>query len=183
VINLLPPDDKKQIRAARSNVLLLRYNFLLIGVVVFLGLAVSFTYYYLGNSLQAANDTIAANAQREGTYSSTKAQADAFRSQLGDAKAVFDSQVDYSAALINIAHQIPDGAVITDLQLSEASFTTPLILDVNVKGKEQAAAVRDNFQNSPLFSGVKIGTVKKGTVNGYPYSIEVTVTLSKEAAK
>lgn len=183
MINLLPPDDKKQVRAARSNVLLLRYNFLLIGIIVFLGLAIAFTYYYLSMSLDAANQTIANNAQKETSYSTTKTEAEKFRAQLSESKAVFDGQISYSAALINIAHLIPDGAVISTLELGETSFSTPLILNVNVKGKFQAATVRDNFKNSPLFSNVTIGTVKKGTVTGYPYSIEVTVNMTKEAAK
>ena len=50
MINLLPPEEKRQLRAARTNTLLLRYNLSLVGAVVFLGLAIGVTYVYLSNT-------------------------------------------------------------------------------------------------------------------------------------
>ena len=49
MINLLPPDEKSQLRAARTNALLISYNFFLLGAVAYIGLALIVTFVFLNS--------------------------------------------------------------------------------------------------------------------------------------
>jgi hypothetical protein len=182
MINLLPEKDKKEIRAARSNLLLLRYNILLLIVTVFLGLAIGFTYYTLMSMQSLAEATIEDNTRKEGDYTQVKSEAAAFRSQLSEAKTVLGSQISYSKVILSISHLIPPGAVLTGLKLDGTIVSAPLVLDVKVRGEDEAATVRNNFRKSPFFSGVTTGKITRGDP-AYPYIIELTVTVQKGALR
>lgn len=182
MINLLPPDDKKQIRAGRINVLLLRYNILLGSGIVFLGLAIGFAYFFLMTSKQIAEDTIADNTKKEGSYAEVKTQAETFRAQLSTSKNILDGQISYAKAALVIAKLLPTGTALNALKLDETSFTTPLLLTVNIQDEASAAQLLKNFQDSPLFSNVTKGKISIGQ-GAYPYTMELTVSMSKEAAK
>ena len=182
MINLLPPDDKKQIKSARINVLLLRYNTMLVLGVVFLSLAMAVSYFFLMTSKQVAEKTIHDNTQKASSYIEVENQADSFRAQLLNSKNILDGQVSYAKAALAIAKLLPDGTALSNLNLDEKSFTLPLILTVNIKDEAAAAQLVDNFQKSPLFSKVTKGKISVGQ-DAYPYIMELTVTMSKEAAK
>ena len=182
MINLLPPDDKKQIQAARVNVLLLRYNMILGFGIIFLALAIGVAYFFLMTSKQAAETTITDNAQKEGSYAEVKTQAENFRTQLSTAKSILDGQINYAKAALVIAKLLPEGTALNSLKLDETSFTTPLLLTVNIHDEAAAAQLLKNFKSSPLFSNVTKGKISVGQGN-YPYIMELTVTMSKEAAK
>lgn len=182
MINLLPPDDKKQIRAARVNVLLLRYNTMLGFGIVFLALALAVAYFFLMTSKQAAETTIADNARKEGSYAEVKTQAETFRTQLSSSKSILDGQISYAKAALAIAKLLPEGTALSSLKLDETSFTTPLLLTVKLSNEAAAAQLMKNFQGSSLFSNITKGKISVGQ-GAFPYIMELTVTMSKEAAR
>lgn len=183
MINLLPQEEKRQIQAGRSNVLLLRYNILLLMVVAFLGLAIGVTYYILSTSQVNAEVLIAKNIEKEKTYSTLKAQADNFRSQLSEAKLILDGDLSYSDTVLTIAALVPKGVVLTNITLNRESFSQPITLVAHVKGEQEALNFRENFQNSPLFSNADFGVLTKSETSGYPYTIELRVTMKSKAIR
>lgn len=182
MINLLPADNKKLIRAARINVVLVRYNLLISAAVLFLASAVGFAYFFLENSRQLAENTITDNTSKEGTYAAIKTKADNFKAELSSAKAILDSQTSYAKAALSISRLLPEGTAINKLEINEQSFTTPLLLTVNIRDEQAAAQLMKNFTSSPLFSGVTKGNISTGT-GQYPYIMEINVTMSKAAAQ
>jgi hypothetical protein len=64
MINLLPPDDKKQLAAARTNTLLARYSVLLSIIVVFLALEVVGMYLVV-DAGTAQNESIIAENEKK----------------------------------------------------------------------------------------------------------------------
>jgi len=182
MINLLPAEEKKQIRAARMNVVLLRYNLLLVGGVIFLVAATALASFYLVNIKQTAEKSIQENTAREGSYAEIKTKADQFRSELSNSKSILDGQISYAKAALAISKLLPQGTALTELKLSEQSFSTPLVMNVNITDEASALALINNFKNSPLFSNVTKGKISIGS-GTYPYIMELTVTMSKEAAK
>jgi len=182
MINLLPSDDKRQLKAARVNVILLRYNLLLLGSVLFLVVAGGVAFFYLTNTKTLAQESIEDNLRREGGYAAVKTEADTFRKELSSSKAILDEQVSYAKAALNIAKLLPDGTSLNELKLNQQSFAAPLILTVNIRDEQAAAQLIRNFESSSLFSGVTKGKISVGT-GAYPYTMEVTVTMSKDAAK
>jgi hypothetical protein len=182
MINLLPTEHKKQIRAARVNVVLVRYNVIFLATVVFLASATGFAYFFLVNSKQLAENTIAENASKEGSYAEIKTKADAFKAELASAKSILDSQTSYAKAALVISSLLPEGTSIDKLELNEKSFASPLLLTVNIRDEQAAAQLLKSFTSSPLFSNVTKGKISIGT-DQYPYTMELTVTMSKAAAQ
>ncbi len=181
MINLLPEEQKRQIKAARSNVLLIRYNLMLLGVLVFLGLALAISYYFLISAKTTAETTIKDNSAKESTYAQVKVEADQFRVKLGDANTVLNGQLRYSKAALAIGHLIPNGAALENLKLDASSFNTPTTFTFDVSGETAAANLIQNFNSSPLFSGVTKGKISKGS-GSYPYTIDLTMIINREAA-
>lgn len=180
MINLLPPNEKKQLRAARANVLLLRYNFLVLGALIFLVIGLSAVYIYLTAQKQAAELTIQENSKREVQYSAVKADAEKFRSELASAKNILNSQVSYSRALIRVSALFPEGTVLQDrLDLTESISTAPLAIAVKVKNEDAAQAVLKSFQSSQYVSSAIKDSIGIGD-SDYPYVMNMRVLFKKE---
>ncbi|HMH70676.1 MAG TPA: PilN domain-containing protein [Candidatus Saccharimonadales bacterium] len=186
MINLLPPEEKHQLRAARINLLLLRYNVFLLGAIAFLGIATGITYFYLTSAKANAEQTISENKVKVSAYSATATQAEEFRSNLATAKQILDHEVTYSKVIIGIAQILPSGVILTGLSLDAQTFGTETTLTAQAKNYDRALALKDAFQASPLFMNVhfqSITTAEASPGNGYPVAINLNVTIKKDAAK
>ncbi|MFZ3010123.1 MAG: hypothetical protein WA030_03860, partial [Candidatus Microsaccharimonas sp.] len=73
----MPDDIKVQLRAARNNVLLMRYITVIFFAALFLGTILVGAYYLLEQTRISAQKLIDANDTKAEVYSSTKAQVDA----------------------------------------------------------------------------------------------------------
>ena len=183
MINLLPEQNKKQFRAARANVLLRRYNVLLIAAAGFLIAAVGVAWVYLVSVEQLALSTIEDNQQRRQEYASTQQEATAFRTQLSDAKSMLDGQLSYGNALDYISALLPNGASVSSISLSESSFSSPLTLEVRLQNEAQAAALVQNMEQAEYVSGFSRGSISiDGTQENLSYIMPVTFSLSREVA-
>ena len=182
MINLLPPEHRHQLRAAQANTLLLRYNIAMFAALIFLGATLGVVYIYLTASKTNAEKTIAENQAKVGSYAEVENQAQAFRSSLTTAKQILDKDITYSKTVLAIAQLMPKGTVLQDLSLDVATFGTPTSLVVQAKDYETALALKDTFQTSPLFSDVHLESISQGSGDGYPYTVTLNLTISKDAA-
>lgn len=183
MINLLPPEQKRQLRAARTNTVLLRYNIALFSSIIFLGLALGFTYIYLSNTKSNAEQVINTNKEKVSGYASVEAKAQQFRTNLTIAKQILDHEVAYTKVILEISHLLPSGVVLQNLSLDSQTFGTEYILSAQAKDYTHALALKDAFQNSPLFSNVHFQSVTSNGISGYPIGISLSVTIKKDAAK
>ncbi|MDB5160477.1 MAG: Fimbrial assembly family protein [Candidatus Saccharibacteria bacterium] len=186
MINLLPDETKKEIRAARVSVILVRYVAVVILAFVFLVLLLAGSYFVLTQTKNSATQLIDANSTKAEVYSSTKAQVDALSSSLAETKSILDQEVLYSNVLMNIGQQMPPGTVIDKIALDASSFTgTPLTLKAYAKTTNAAVALREKFQSSPIFTNVSFQSISdtSGGISGYPVSVSMTLTISKAATK
>lgn len=184
MINLLPQEEKRQLRAARSNTLLIRYNIFLLGVVAFMGIAVAITYVYLTTARQNAEQTIATNKAKAVQYSSVQSQAAQFRDHLSTAKQILDGEVTYSRVILDIAKLIPGGVVLENLSLDSQTFGTETTLVAQAKSYDAALALKDSFGKSSLFSDVHFQSITTGTGDtAYPITVNLNITIKKDAAK
>jgi len=185
MINLLPIDKKAEIRAARTNLILVRYITILIVATVFVLGAMYATTTILGFTKTSSEQTIAANDLRADVYSSTKAQVDALSASLSESKVLLDQEVRYSKAFVNIAQLMPPGTVFGKLELTSESFSgAPTSAKLYAKTSAVTETLRKNFEGSPMFTGVSFQTiVESGSgIDGYPVSVDMTFTLTKAAA-
>lgn len=190
MINLLPPESRRDLRAARTNTLLARYNFGLIAALVFMVLAFGFTYFYLNISNRSSEVTIQDNNQKEMTFAKTKQQADAFRSDLSTDKQIFSNQVNYSQLIVDIAHTLPSNVVLQSLALDPTTFGKPTTITAYAKSTNDALRLKDTLnKHSELFQNVSLQSIAtsgdsggSGGVKGYPVTVTLNLTIKPEAA-
>jgi Tfp pilus assembly protein PilN len=187
MINLLPKDQQRQLYAARTNVILLRYTVGAIFAAVFLGLAISVAFLLLTSMKQAAEKTISSNQTQVGNFGAVQAQANSYRKDLSDAKSLFDTQIQYSKIYLEIARVMPAGTALESLNLTPESIGKPLTLSVKIKGERQASSLLSAFQRAAIFSNTaSFGALTINTGDDsmtYPYAIIINVTINKEAIK
>lgn len=188
MINLLPQENKRTISAARSNTLLIRYNIATIAVICFMVAAFGFVYFYLNASKSSAENTMAANQQKEASYGQVSQQANEFRTNLSTAKRIFGSQVDYSTLLTQIAAATPSGVILQALSLDASTFGKPTTLMAYAKTTNDALALKDSYAaQTDLFSDVSIANVglsggDSGSSSANPdYPVIVTLNLTIKA--
>ena len=185
MINLLPDQRKTEIKAARINVLLVRYTGLLVLALAFILGVLTVSYMVLSSTKQNALAIIESNDVKADVYSSTKDQVDTLSAGLAQTKVILDQEILYSRVLMNLAQEMPAGTVMETLTLNESAFNgTPLSVRVFAKTTEQAVALQEKFRASTLFSNVSFQSIEQNNgVEGYPVSVSISFTLNRMAVQ
>ena len=185
MINLLPTEDKRQLQAARSNTLLVRYNLFLIGAVLFMMMAIGFIYFYLNNAKAAAETNISENQSKVASFAPVEKEATEFRSNLATAKQILDREVVYTKVILEISHLMPAGTILDNLTLDSSTFGKPATIVAKAKTYNSALSIKDAFQKSNLFSDVHFEsvTINDSDTSGYPMTVNLSITIKKDAAK
>jgi hypothetical protein len=185
MINLLPYDAKHEIRAARTNVMLMRYIIVLAVAIIFLSTVGFSIYTVLMSTKASAENTIKDNLAKASSYTSSENEATGLKNSLSAAKVVLDKEVRYTKVITGIAALMPSGAVIDSLNLSATSFGAPTTLLVYAKTTDIALAIKDRFQASPLFSNVAFTSISSASPQSkdYPITATLSVTINKGAAQ
>lgn len=180
MINLLPEESKKEIRAARSNVKLLNYIVVLVLGVVFLALASIGVYFVLINTQANAERLIDASKSKSASYTSAASQGSALRAGLSSAKTILGQEVVYTNILTGIASLMPSGVVLDSLNLNPAAFGSPTTMQFFAKTTKAALTLKDNLQQSSLFSNVSFQTLSNSSqAPDYPVSATMNITINK----
>lgn len=186
MINLMPPEDRKQLAAARTNTLLLRYTVLLGIVIAFLVLEMVGMYFVISAGKARDEATIQDNDQKTVAYDTVKKQAEEFRTNLATAKYILGKQIPYTTLILTLANNLPSGAVLDKLSIDPTTFGTPTTLTVKTDSYDRSIAVKTALQNTkingtPLFSSVSFQSVNSQTTPGesYPMTAVYNVTYSK----
>lgn len=185
MINLLPNDKKAEIRAARTNVILLRYSGILLLAVGFILGSMYVSKTVLSFTEANSKEVIASNDIKADVYSDTKAQVDALSASLAETKTILDQEILYSKVLVNLGQLMPPGTIFDTLILNTASFAgTPISTKAYAKTSADVLTLRERFESSPMLSGVNFQTISEtGGIEGYPVSVEMTFSLTKAAAQ
>lgn len=187
MINLLPPEDQRQLAAARTNTLLLRYTILLGVFVIVLVMEILAVYVVVNIGKTQNQNTISENDTKAASYASIKQQSDTFRSNLATAKYILDKQVPYTTLMLALSQNLPSGAVIDKLSIDPATFGTPTTLTVRTTSYDKAIAVKTSLQNAKvgstaLFTSVSFDSVSSGDAqSSFPFTAVFNVTYSKAA--
>lgn len=184
MINLLPPTEKKMLAAARTNSLLLRYNIILLGGAAFLTLALVVVFIFLVTIRTTAEQTIADNQKREQSYTAVRSKAEQVQSEINSAKSIFDNELSYSKALVRYADLFPKGTAINSMKLSEDNFDKSISLAVKVTGEKATKDLINSMQSSPYVTSFQRKEISLNSGDDhYPYTVNISFTLSKEIAK
>lgn len=181
MINLLPDQRKEDIRAARANVILLRYMGIIMLALAFLGGALYLSYSLLQVTMKGNEEVIASNDTKAGVYNETRQEVDTLSSQLSETKAILDQEVRLSKILISIGQLMPADTILGDLTLDSSAITgSPFEVTAYAKSASNASALQARLQNSPLFSQVSLSsTEENGGTSDYPAKIVLSLTFNQ----
>jgi len=185
MINLLPPDAKAQIRAARGNVILARYTGLFGVVLLFMIASFGVAFYITLHDKSQAEADKQTEEQASASYTQVKQRAETFAKNLSAAKSILKNQITYSSLLIEITNTLPRGTVLSGISLSSASFGKPLSLSGRASSYDTALQLKTALAASHLFGDVSITsiTVSQGgdpLTTRYPYAVTLSATLTKD---
>lgn len=186
MINLLPSEEKRQLTAARTNALLMRYVILLpiVSLIILLEMGALFI---IMSATQATNQqNIADNEAQAANYADVKREAADYENNLSTAKAILNLQIPYTKLLAAIAQQLPNGASLTQLDLDAATFAQPTTITMRVQSYDQAVEIKNNLQKTKLdsklvFSDAKLDSIShKVDQDSDQFEAVYNVTYSKE---
>lgn len=173
MINLLPPDTKKQIRAARMNVVLSR-------MVTVLGLSLIVMVVGFGGALYITtqqHDAALKSAPKDSpTAQATKQKAQDFAENLKAAKSILESQISYTTFLTELTNTLPPHTVLTGITLTRQSFGSQMTLSALAGSTNDAINLKSALAKSGLFTNVSFQNLADNSAAGSPY--HQTVTLS-----
>lgn len=179
MINLLPYETKRQIQAARINVILFRYIIFLGIAAGFLALACLTAYIFINNPFSSTNAAV-----QNTSSSKVQSNADTVKSNLANAKSILDQQVSYSKVLSAITNALPAGTKLNTLSINDGSFGTTTSLSVLATKADLASALKTGFSNPQYFSNYKLESTKasQDPTSKYPFTLSISITINKVAA-
>lgn len=188
MINLLPPQEKKQIRAGRVNIILRRYCIISLAFAGLLFLTIGGFYLFLENSKTAAQNNINEGNAKLAQHQSTQKDVDGFIKDLADAKAIIGSEAHYSSIIPKIAQHIPSGIVLESLTLDTSALDKPISLIALGKTKDDSIRLKTNLEKSEIFRDVHLESIvysdgKAEKSSDYPVAITISVTPKPEVLK
>ncbi len=190
MINLLPGEMKKDIRAARLNVVLIQYAIALL-LLTLLVTAVYGVGFWLAYTDKTATDRrIASQATQTAEFEGLKKKADAFRSDLKIAKTILTGGTVYSNFLISLGQQMPEGTIVSSLALSEANIGKEITFQARTESYPKALELKAALEATPLFENVSLDDVTRppqltglgGISAKYPFEVSLRATVSRQGA-
>jgi Tfp pilus assembly protein PilN len=183
MINLLPDENKKQLRAARSNTVLIKCLLWTLASATFLILICIATYFILNNTNNQGG-TINDNSALNASYDKAKIDLEDIKSKISYAENVLNHQIPYSNIILGIASSLPNGVILEKLSLSDNIASNPtIILNARAKSIDSTAAMKDNFSKISLFSNYSQTVVSETTdSSAYPVSLNINIDINKNGA-
>jgi Tfp pilus assembly protein PilN len=193
MINLLSPETKKQMRAARMNVTLKRYCYLILCTALVLGGVFAIGFLANQTELDLAKTAQAENKSATQAYAKTRTAAEDFAKNLSTAKTILGNNVSFSDLIVNIAGVVPGGVVFNNLTLGTTSATPNAPIDISGRSTSYAGAIdlKNSLEKSPIFENVNIVSVNQSDtstpggvsplVQKYPFAISLKAQFTKKA--
>lgn len=193
MINLISPEQKRDIRAARSNVTLVQSALALVSLGILIGLIYGIGFWIVGKEKSSVDEVLSSQSNQASAFTRVEKEADSFRSNLQIAKTILGKETSYSDFLMTLASDLPSGAVITNISLGGGASTPAaakegMKLDARTNSYAKVLELKSKLEASSLFENVSIASATRPdnitTLSGlearYPYEVTYSVKLSKK---
>lgn len=190
MINLLLPEAKKQIRAGRTNVILVNY-LLAIGLAACVMAGIfAIGWFATDNDRQSAEAARAANKNAMNNFHETRAAAEEFAKNLTVAKTILTSEVSLTQLLINIASNVPSGVILSNLTLGTTTSTAPIAISGRASSYNDAVRLKNSLEASDIFEKVSITSVAQADTSAqtdpvasrYPFAVNLQAQFTKQSS-
>jgi Tfp pilus assembly protein PilN len=191
MINLLSPQQQRDIRSARINVVLLNYVVALAALCMAVGGVFAIGFWLVAMDQQTIQERLAQQAKDASGYSAVVTQAKDFRGNLQLAKKILDKQTTYSSFLTQMGHDMPSGTIITALDLGDDATSTAktgITIQARTADYTKALELKAALEKSVLFENVNITSITRpdditkltGLEQKYPNSLTLNARLSAQ---
>lgn len=191
MINLLSKKHRRQINAARRNSIWVRYDLLMVSVILALNIILFAALYMNFIDKQSVALQVEEAKQQEDVKvaQQVKKEADAFREDIKIAKTLLDANSNYSDLIVTIANAIPQNCLIKTLTVDASTFTdAPQKIDFycskppNDSDYDVVSELLTNLEKSLVFHSVYINKVDTESEPGL-YSIFTTLKVQDASKK
>jgi hypothetical protein len=180
VINLLPPEQKEQIRYSKLNRMALTYVRVLLLVIIVIGGIFGAAIYWVGQTTAKVESDVAEKTVHLAELNNSFVpKAKDASDRLAAIKFVQTSQTRFSAVVADIAKVVPQGVSIDAMTLT-GDDKTPVRLTVSSSSYAGALALRNALTTSPRVAGADIETISS---NSGTYSASVVIAFKPGQAK
>jgi Tfp pilus assembly protein PilN len=193
MINLLPPNTKKQLRAARVNVILLNYCLLIGLTALLLGGVFAVGFWADSNDQQLAAQAKTQSDSAAQSYGTIRKEAETFAKDLGVAKTILTNNVNFSQLILDIAGVVPSGVILNNLSLGTSSQNAPIDVNGRAVSYDAAVSLKNSLDASPIFENVNIVSINQIDTSTlvdptpetlrYPFVINLKAQFSKKPAE
>jgi Tfp pilus assembly protein PilN len=184
MINLLPPDAKEAITYARRNTALARWSFILLAGLISLIIVTLAGQLYINQSIESYRTQVAQGQQQlkvQGMEQTQKRLTD-ISASLKLVVQVLGQQVLFSKLVQQVGTVIPNGAVLTDLNISQVGGG----IDLKAATLNQATATQVQVNlldpSNKIFDKVDIVNINCGSSlygDKYPCTVQLRAAFAK----
>jgi Tfp pilus assembly protein PilN len=181
MINLLSENSRRNLKIARNNVVLLKYNLLLIAALSVLFAIYLLLYMGLDRSKSEATSEIGENSKQNSPYNAAQEESNTYGQNLAIARTLLDNSISYTSLISAIAEAIPSGVILDSLSLKAESIGQPTVFSARAKTYQKAMELKQRFQDSKVFSNVSLQSVQQndsGDVSSSAYPVTVTISAN-----
>jgi len=190
MINLLSPESKRSIRAARLNVTLRTYFVLTFLVVAGMGAIYGAGFYLVANEKAVAEKEKAAGSLQLAQYAAATKQAETYKANLAVVKQILTNEIVFSDFLTNTAAALPNNTILSNLTLSTAvkpgAKAGATNLEARAKSYDDVLRLKEYLDKSGIFTNVSILTTTRpddiskltGIERQYPFEATLSVVIN-----
>lgn len=181
MINLLPEEAKKHIKAARTNYILIRYVVVICISIVFLFGAIFGSYVYLTDIIKKPVNTSNTNSPTPNNEISV------INNNLTKASSALNAQISYSKIISSFMSALPENVIIeSPLTINSNAIDGPITIKAYLKSDLDEIALKKQFENSGVFTNYSAQKAIKNTSTNaanYPLTIDFSITINKEMVR
>ncbi len=181
MINLLSQQSRRELAAARRNIILRQYIFATLLLCIGVTGVFVVGYVLLYNQANAYRQDAARYAPMRESYGDVIKEASDYSKNLATAKAIFDNEFIFSDLLTTLAHTLPKNTILSGINIRTVELSKPIELTCNTKSYSDAEALKKAFQGSRFFKDTKLRSITKMPEGAYPYTVALITTLDKTA--
>ncbi len=175
MINLLSDSKKAEIRAARTNTILVRY----IGVLLLALLFISGVMYVSNQTLKSLDKTAVEQLSSPGVSPGAGSTSEPDQQLLSMISSQINSGSSVSGILSDLASAIPSGVIMKQLSISNNLSAGPLVLTFYSKPDVQSEDIIQALrQTNRLSNATDGGSVDSKDMPGYPKKHTINVTAN-----
>lgn len=179
MINLLPNKTKKEIHAARTNIVLIDYVVFLIVAIIFLVITFASIYFQLNSMKNTAEETIK-NATTNNSFYDQNNQTGDIGAVIATAQSILTRRISYSDIVIGIGTSLPFGSIVNKISLTESLLNTPLRVDFRAKSTSIVPELLANLQKIPIFNDVQCQpAISASDLPDYPILISCNLMINR----